>query len=269
VPIIDLHTHVFPDTLASGALATLSAQGEIRPYYDGTVDGLIAAMDRAGIDRSVVAPVATKPSQVRSINDWVAGVPRERIVPLGALHPDMPDPASELDRLLSLGVTGIKLHSQHQRFLPNDPRMRPIYEAVIEREMLVLFHAGGYVGEHEVENRPHEFAEVLDAYPELRCVLAHMGGYLQWDEVREHLCGRDVYLDTAYVPRNLPDDAFIALARDHGIERICFGSDGPWTDAAAEIEYLKAIGFTPAELDAILWGNAVRLLGSLGAARVG
>lgn len=259
MPVIDAHTHVFPDAIAAGAIAALSAEGGITAYYDGTVAGLIAAMDRTGIDISLVAPVATKPSQVCGINDWIAGLPRDRIVPFGAMHPDFEDPASELDRLLSLGIRGIKLHSQHQGFLPDDPRMTGIYEAVVARDMTVLFHAGGYVAEHEHEGRPAEFAAVLDAYPTMRCILAHMGGFRCWDEVREHLCGRDVYFDTAYVPRNLDDAAFLALARDHGIDRVLFGSDGPWTDAGAEAAYLAGLGFTGAELDAILSGNALRL----------
>lgn len=267
--VIDIHTHVFPDTLAPGALATLSAQGEIRPHYDGTVSGLLAAMDRGGVERSVLAPVATKPSQVRSINDWVASVASDRIIPLGAMHPDLPDAAGEMDRMLGLGIRGFKLHSQHQRFLPNERRLWPLYEQAADRGMLVLFHAGGYVGQHEVENRPADFAEVLDAHPNLRCVLAHMGGYLQWDEVREHLAGRDVYFDTAYVPGNLADAEFVSLARDHGIDRVCFGSDGPWTDVGAEVAYVRHLGFTADELDAVLRGNAVRLLREAGVWPVG
>jgi hypothetical protein len=198
---------------------------------------------------------------VAGINDWVIGLTRERIVGFGAMHPDFADPGAEFDRLLAAGIRGIKLHSQHQGFLPSDPRMVAIYEAAVARDVIVLFHAGGYVAEHEHEGRPAEFAAVLDAYPGLRCILAHMGGYLCWDEVREHLCGRDVYFDTAYCPRNMPDAELVSLARDHGIERVLFGSDGPWTDAAAEVAYLERVGFTCEELDAILSGNAVRLLG--------
>lgn len=258
--VVDVHAHAFPDAIAAAAVEALAAEGGIRPHYDGTVAGLLAAMDRGGVDRAVVVPVATKPSQVRSINDWVASVACERIVPFGAMHPDFEDPYAEAARMAALGIRGIKLHSQHQGFLPTDPRMEPVYQAAEACGLIVLFHAGGYVVERAMEPRPAEFAAVLDAHPRLVCVLAHMGGYRRWDEVREYLCGRDVYLDTAYVPRNMPDEQFVALARDHGIERILFGTDGPWTDAGAEIEYLDDIGFTPAERAAILGGNAARLL---------
>lgn len=259
--MFDAHAHVFPDAIAHKAVEVLAAEGGITPYYDGTVAGLLEAMDRGGVERSVIAPVATKPSQVVGINDWVASLGQPRLVALGAMHPDFPDPARELERIARLGLAGIKLHSQHQGFTPADPRMTPIYEAAEALGLLVLFHAGGYVARHETEASPAELAAVLDAHPGMRCIFAHMGGYQAWDAVREHLCGRDVYFDTAYVPRNLPDAEFLALARDHGIERILFGTDGPWTDAGAEIAYLRGMGFTDDELAAIFEGNAARLFG--------
>lgn len=70
--IIDVHTHIWPDTLAPAAVSAVGSQGHISANYDGTVAGLKAVMDRAGVDVSVVLPVATKPGQVRPINDWAA-----------------------------------------------------------------------------------------------------------------------------------------------------------------------------------------------------
>jgi predicted TIM-barrel fold metal-dependent hydrolase len=48
--------------------------------------------------------------------------------------------------------------------------------------------------------------------------------------------------------------------RAHGADHVMFGSDGPWTDAAVEIARLKSLPFKPAELRAILGGNAERFL---------
>lgn len=259
--IIDMHAHVFPDKIARAAIDSLEGEGGVVAYYDGTVGGLVAAMDRSGIERSLVAPVATKPSQVRSINDWVISLDRERIIPFGAMHPELEDPAEEMDRLVSAGIKGFKLHSHDQDFCPDEERMARIYEPAIDAGLTVLFHAGGFPKAHGFESRPIHFARMLDAHPGLTCILAHMGSYLFWGEVREHLLGRDVYFDTAYVPGNLPDDELLALIRDHGVTRVLFGSDGPWTDAAAEVEHLRALGLTPDEQEAVFSGNALRLLG--------
>ena len=256
MPIIDAHTHAFPDELAAVAVGRLTERVGVRSYYDGTVRGLLEAMERHGIERSVLAPVATRPSQVRSINEWVTAINDPRIVPLGAMHPDFPEPAEEIERLASLGVRGIKLHSQNQDFSPEESRMDPIYDAVVQNGMLILFHAGGFVIDEGTEAHPAAFAQMLDSWPTLRCVLAHMGSYRYWDEVREHLLGREVYLDTAYVPGNLADEQLLSLIRDHGVERVMFGSDGPWADAGAEVAHLRRIGLDDQELERVLYRNA-------------
>jgi len=259
--IIDMHAHAFADIIAPAAVAALGKVDGVTAYYDGTVGGLIAAMDRGGVDRSVVAPVATKPSQVRTINDWVTSIGSARIIPFGAMHPDFPDPAAEMARLDAAGVRGIKLHSQNQDFSPEEARLAPIYRAARDLGMIILFHAGGFVVKQGTEARPASFARMLDEFPGLTCILAHMGSYLCWDEVREHLCGRDVYFDTAYVPGHLPDEEFLALMRDHGVAKVLFGSDGPWTDVGSQIAHMRGLGLAADELGQILGGNAERLLG--------
>ncbi len=262
--IIDFHTHAFPDAIAPGAIAALEAQGDTAAHYDGTVTGLLGAMDAAGIAVSVIQPVATKPSQVCAINDWVATLASDRIVPFGAMHPDFPDPAVEIARMRALGLRGFKMHPEYQSFEPHERRMQPILAAAAGHRMIAFFHAGADIGFDTVRGTARSFAAVLDAHPGLTVVLAHMGGFQQWDAVAESLAGRDVWLDTAYTPGHLADDAFVELVLAHGADRVVFGSDGPWTDAAAEIAHLRSVGFDEAELEGILGGNAERLLAGYG-----
>jgi len=263
MPIIDIHTHAWTDTLAEKALPALlaSAEGELTAHYDGTVSGLTAEMDRTGVDISVVQPVATKPGQVASINDWAASIASERIVPFGAMHPGIEDPAAEIARMASLGLMGFKMHPEHQAFEPHDRTLDPIWSAAIEHSMIVLFHAGADVIHPSVRGTATSFARLIDAWPELRVILAHLGGFKQWSAVAEHLQGRDVWLDTAYTLGHLPDEEFVRLVYAHGTDRVLFGSDGPWTDAHTEMEYLARLGFSASDLAGILGGNAARLLG--------
>jgi len=262
MPVIDIHTHAWTEALAEKAMPALlaSAEGHLAAHYNGTVAGLIAEMDRTGVDISVVQPVATKPGQVASINDWAASIAGPHIVPFGAMHPDIEDPASEIARMASLGLRGFKMHPEHQAFEPHDPRLDPIWAAATEHGMIVLFHAGADVIHPSVRGTATSFARLIDTWPDLTAILAHLGGFQQWVQVAEHLQGRDVWLDTAYTLGHLPDDEFVALVRAHGTDRVLFGSDGPWTDAAAEIGHLEGLGFSGEELTAILGGNAARLL---------
>jgi len=255
--IIDVHTHIWTDRLAPAAVSVLSAQARIEADYDGTVSGLVAAMDRAGVDTSLTLPVATKPSQVRTINDWAATlVGHPRIVPFGAMHPDFASPAKEIARMRKHGLTGFKMHPEYQQFEPQEPRLEQIYEAAIRNDMTIYFHSGRDIAFTSVRGTPKAFAEVLDIWPELRVVLAHMGGFRQWKAVPGRIAGRNVWLDTAYTLGHLPDEEFVALVRAHGVDRVMFGSDGPWTDPAVEIAHLKSLPLKPVELRAILGGNA-------------
>ena len=125
----------------------------------------------------------------------------------------------------------------------------------------MLFHAGADICFPSVRGTAESFARLIDAWPELRVILAHLGGFKQWSAVAEHLQGRDVWLDTAYTLGHLPDEEFVQLVHAHGTDRVLFGSDGPWTDARAEITHLSRLGFSASDLEGILGGNAARLLG--------
>ena len=94
--IIDFHTHAFPDKLAPGALAHLTENarayahlyGEAHPHTDATLDGLTASARRAGIDFSLVLPIATSPKPSRTINDFAAQADKHPgLRSFGSVHP--------------------------------------------------------------------------------------------------------------------------------------------------------------------------------------
>jgi predicted TIM-barrel fold metal-dependent hydrolase len=259
--IVDIHTHVFPDDVAVRAVPALAEEGGVEAVHAGTVSSLLAEMDRAGIDVSVTQPVSTKPSQVAGINDWAASTASDRIVPFGTIHPDLEGAAEEVGRIASLGLKGFKLHPEYQSFHPDDERMYPVYEAANELGLVILFHAGADIAIPTLRGTPESFVRVLDAHPGLRVVLAHMGGFRQWDGVRESLVGRDVHLDTSYSLGHMDDEEFVGLVHAHGVGRILFGTDGPWADAAEEVRLLRSVGLAEADVDRILGANAVELLG--------
>ena len=260
-PVIDFHTHVFPDVLAPAALARLEQRAGLAPAYDGTAAGLKAVMRHAGVSRSIIQPVASKPSQVRSINEWLAGLDEPELVAFGATHPDLANPCAELENLRAAGFSGLKLHPEFQRFRPDDERLDSFYEGAARRGLIVFFHAGKDIAIPTVHSDPACFARLLDRHPDLLVVLAHMGGWQQWDEVERLLPARQVYVDTAFSMSYLGERRFCRLVEAFGAEHVLFGSDGPWGDVTAEVARLRAMPLSDDNREAILWRNAARLLG--------
>jgi len=141
--IIDIHTHVFPDKIAVQTVKLLEeAAPEVTAYLDGTISALKSSMQKAKIDLSVNQPISTKPPQVRSINEWVAEIQNDQVLSFGTVHPEFDELKGEIKRLNEKGIKGIKLHPDYQKFHPDDRAVYPIYEAICENEMVILFHAG-------------------------------------------------------------------------------------------------------------------------------
>jgi len=259
--IIDIHTHCFPDKLARKAVPLLAQRAGIPAYTDGTLTGLKKSMHNAEISTCVLQPIATKPSQTVSINRWAAGIQDERVISFGTIHPDYPHWKDEIKWLVSTGIKGVKFHPDYQDYFVDDERVFPIYEAIFKQEMIVLFHAGIDVGlPTPCHCTPKRLKNVLDRFHGSCIIAAHMGGYKCWDEVRKLLLGKDIYFDTSYSLKDLGLPTMEKMIKEHGVEKILFGSDSPWTDQSNEIQQIKSMNLTGTEIDLILGDNAKQLL---------
>ena len=274
MPIIDFHTHAFPDALAPRAIAQLTinaaASGYI-PLTDGTVNGLVASMDKAGITRSVVCNIATNARQMTKVNDFaISCVSNPRLIPLGSLHPDATAEAmdAELNRLAAAGLAGIKIHPDYVHVEIDSPTFEPILARCEARGMLVVTHAGfDPVEPHHMHCTPDMVLRVMEHHPALKLVVAHTGGFDCETEVLEKLCGTGVYLDTSLAAVRRAKSATWGQAcgdilRAHDPSRLLFATDTPWSDPAAEIAFVRSAGLSEEDTEAVLHGNAERLLAS-------
>ena len=252
--IVDSHTHAFPDSLAPRAMEVLKAlDGNHPSYSDGTVEGLKGSMEMAGISRAWLMPVATKPSQVRSINDWAREVSDDRIVAFGALHPDLEDWEEEIRRIKSLGLPGVKMHPDYQDFLPDDPKMFPMYDALRAEGLILFFHAGDDIAfQRPGYGSPGRIARVVREFPGLKVVAAHLGGFRRWDAVEEHLVGRELFLETSFTFAHTACSQIERIIKRHGAERILFGTDSPWKDQRVEVGNILSLRLPDRETEMIL-----------------
>ena len=59
----------------------------------------------------------------------------------------------------------------------------------------------------------------------------------------------------------LPTEQFLRIVKNHGADKILFGSDSPWSKASKEIEILRSLPLDENKKEQILSLNAKRLLG--------
>lgn len=261
--IIDFHTHIYPENVVNKILPAAEKKLNIKVPCTGSPQDLRSHMRSSGIDLSVVLPLAKGQEDVPSLNDWVRSVSGGRLVAFGAIHPLMNGLEDELDRLVSNGIKGVKMMPLLQMVYPDDSRCDRLYEAVIQREMILITHAGrDPLDRDEVFGTPERFAKVVDSYPELKLILAHLGGLRMWDDVRKYLLPvkGNVRFDTSYAYNYIERKEMEELIHDLGTDRVLFGSDYPWEDPGRAVEVIKSLDLSEKEVESLLWKNAVKLL---------
>ena len=277
--IIDIHTHIFPQEIAKKALDKLSFASASAPFTDGTLEGLRRSMKEAAVDLSVILPVATNAHQVEGINDFAAGLNEsfgeKELLSFASIHPDFPHVRQELSRIRALGFRGIKIHPVYQDTDLDDIQYLRIFERAAELGLIVLTHAGLDIGFPGVVRCSPEMARhAVDTVGEFPFVLAHMGGWKNWDEVPRQLADTRVYVDTSFsigyrTPLGAPKERVMLMEQKQtmdiihslGADRILFGSDSPWSSPRESIEALRDLPISKDEQTKILGGNAQDLLG--------
>lgn len=254
--ILDFHTHAYPEKVASKSVDFLNNYYNVDCQGDGTIDDLIKSANEAQISYLLVHAVATKASQVENVNTWIAEHTSKNIFGFGTIHPDYEDIPKELERIKSLGLLGLKLHPDFQGYYVNDSSMDIVY-STIEGKMPVLIHTGDANVEY---SSPKRLANVLDRYPKLTVIAAHLGGYSQWDEAERYIIGRDCYIDTSSSLWAISNERAVNIIRRHGVDKVLFGTDYPLVRQKDELKRFMELDLTEEEKRKILFENAKKLL---------
>ncbi len=261
MPIFDIHTHIFPDSIAERTVEKVAAASGITPSYNGTRCGLLESMAAAGIDAALNCPIATDPKQVDSIISWASKNNQWPVFSLGSVHPDTENPEIALREVKAAGLAGIKLHPEYQEFTLEDPRLVPIWELCQEMRLLIMLHAGADVAfSPPYRSAPRAILDLLNKYPGLRLIAAHGGSWNMWDEVIDVLAGAPVWIDTSFVFGLMEDEKFMRLLSQHGDDKVLFGTDAPWRSQVEDARHFDQLPLTPEQRRAVLWDNAATLL---------
>lgn len=272
--------------------------------YDGDVDDALDAMEKSGVSQAVVMNLFTvtrtrehnistlpdtltrreREREIQRIdgslgelllefNTWICETvePYPQLVPFISTDPTaLPGEAGVShirDMVENHGARGIKLHPVLQDFDMSESRMWPFYVVCQELEIPIVAHSGpSRDGKPHAE--PTSFAGPLERFPDLRIVLAHMGGGAWQQAAAIAEAYPNAYFDCCEIIEwtggtNAPDDRQLAqLIIDVGPERVMMGSDFPWYDLDHQVERIMELPLLSREQkEAMLGANALRILG--------
>jgi uncharacterized protein len=274
--VTDCHVHINPIwEMRPDAAELLGFPTSAPMHFLKDARAFLAYLDDAGVERAAlinyVAPEVI--GYTEKANEFVSEYVREnpeRLLAVGGLRPDHPDPEREIGRLAEqLHLRAIKLHPPHQLFRPNAyvdgelPGLRALYAACERYELPVIFHTGTSVFPR-ARNRfadPMMIDDVAVDFPKLTIVLAH-GGRPVWMESAVFLARRfpNVWLEVSGIPPARLLEYFPSLPRL--ADKVLFGTDWPGPgvkDIGANLQVFRGLGLTTSAQERILEENPLRV----------
>jgi predicted TIM-barrel fold metal-dependent hydrolase len=247
----------------------------VKERVDPTGEKLIAEMDDAGVDKSVIfgvdwaygvtgEPKVRNREQNRYLADYAKEYPG-RFIPLAALDPRRPDVIQQATEAIEeWGMKGFKLMPS-AGFMPNDPLCFPFYEKCAEWNVPIMFHSGGLEFNWQYSS-PNLIASAAEEFPQVKMIMAH-AGLESWEQCRLACAALpNVYMDLSIrqFDYQINKEKFYGWLRDMidwtGPWKILFATDAPlptfylptrdWVQAINEPD--TDIEFTREERDIIL-----------------
>lgn len=247
VPVLDSHCHVFPDSIAVKSRDAVSGYYGLTPFTYGSVSELEKTMKNApsgslvSLCGAVVCSPATSAHQSRSINRFISDVCKNdpSLLGFGTMHPENTDFEELLDEFEDLALFGVKLHPDFQRTAIDSPLLFPLYESLQKRNLPILFHMGD---ERFDYSSPARLAALLERFPRLTVIAAHLGGYKHWDEALSLLpAAEGLFFDISSSLSYLTADVLAPMADKFGPSHFFFGSDFPMWNPYDEFAKLSSL----------------------------
>ena len=278
--VVDAHCHILPDSFGERYRELVAKDATFAALFPkpnpkmATGEGLLEAMDGAGVSHAVVMGMGWKVQEVAwEVNDYLAeAAAREpgRLTGFGSVNPAWgQEAAGEIRRCADMGLRGVgELHPDTQGFDVTDTDiMGPVMRELRELGWPLVVHSSEPVGHlypGKGSTTPDRLYRFIEAFPENVIICAHWGGglpfYYMMPEVPKVLS--NVYFDSAASPFLYGPEVFERVAQLAGAERILFGTDYPLINHRRLLRQVLESGLPEADQRAILGGNAAALLGT-------
>ena len=219
--LIDAHVHV-------------SENGKwFETSHDASIGRLLREMDAAKVDRAVLLPLVGVLSN-KGAAKFCRRYP-DRLLGFGTV--DLYDKErtllQQVDEIRELGLRGIKLHPRFQEFSPNSETLFPLYDAASTAGLPIVFCGWPQCRSRRVTLQsiaPYVYDRLAKQFPELKIVIAHMGGHRVLDAYFVARSNSNVYLDASYAFWALKDTSAyqdLVFTLRNLTEKVIFGSDFP------------------------------------------
>ena len=242
---------------------------------DKTVDDLISEMDAAGVSHAVVHAEYEFGDPADELNEAV-----------GALVKRLPDRFSgygtvsmspmrvmraveQVARIAQLGLRGVNIQPSFFGMPIDHAQLYPLYAKAAELRLAVGVHTGiNYTSHLPIKHdHPLQLDQVACDFPELTLIACHAGWPWAAEMVAVARKHPRVYMEFGgLAPKYVasPGTGWEVMFRFMNSllsKQVLFGTDWPVITMSRALDEWRAAGLKPQVLDALLSGNAIRLLG--------
>jgi len=274
--VIDAWVNIFPEAFAQRWAAKDEQQGVVQMFGPDlakgpTVDGLVAAMDEAGIDQGVLTAGLSDPERAHRRGGFAA----EDFLAIADEHPGRFLVSAAVDRASrpSANVRRLRELAQHPAFVLgrvtplveqydlNHRLYYPFYATCEELGLPVSINVG--IPGPQVRSRcqdPVLLEDVLIDFPKLTVIGAHMGHPYEALLIQYMLKWPQLHLMTSAYLATYMDPAMVKfMDSSRGRGRLLFASDHPVIPASKALAAAKQLPLSEAGMAEFLGGAATRL----------
>ncbi|MCZ6523813.1 MAG: amidohydrolase family protein [Alphaproteobacteria bacterium] len=242
---------------------------------DKTFADLIAEMEANGVEHTVVHAEYEYGDPADAMNQAVAKLVREdpaRFSGFGTISMaplDIMRALGQVAEIAEQGLIGVSIQPSFFHLAIDDARLYPVYAKAAEVGLMVALHTGiNYSVSHPIKNdHPLQLDQVACDFPELVLIACHAG----WPWTAEMVAvGRkhpNVFMEFGgLAPKYVgaPGSGWEVMYRFMNSvlsEQVLHGTDWPVFPMARAIAEWRGIGLKDRVVEAVLGGNAARLLG--------
>ena len=271
IPLIDAHVHAARQPTLKASWRDWAARygsSSLLELYDqeGTLvperfDGYLA---KEGVDIAILfCEYSPKSTGIQPVEDLIPLLSHnpERFRLMANLNPHLHyPPVEELERQISLGAVGLKIHPVHGGFPPNERMLYPAYAFCEAEGLPVVFHCGTSVfpGATNRYADPALIEDVARDFPGLTIVLAH-GGRGWWYEAAAFmaLMRENVWIEISGLPPKKLPEYYARYDLGRLARKMIFGTDWPGAPGMEKnARALLGLGLERETVEGILHKNA-------------